>query len=201
MDLHFKNILGSIIEDDSPKAVPAATAQHQVAPPAPVSTPTSYISPTQLVDVADHSDDAYQLLFSKTNWEKAPVFIAIQKYLAPMEGLAVDEKTKFSIALKQAQAQDGIDPSALLQNLDAMRTSLSDAANAFAQSVAAKSATEVDAKKKRAEDLQKQVQQLTEEAFAAQQKLQSAQHKFDIAVQTRLSEINQAQAKYSSLLT
>lgn len=196
MNLHFKEMLGSLVEDDGPKSVPHAD-------PAPVAQPAPavYISPTQAVDVADHSDDAYQRLLAKTNWEKAPVFVAIQKYLGPMDGLAVDEKTKFSIALKQAQAQDGIDPAALNQNFESMKSVLQSAADTFAQNVAAKTASDVDAKKKQAETLQAQVQQLTEDAFAAQQKLQIAQHKFDVALQTRLNEINQAAAKYAALLT
>jgi hypothetical protein len=198
--MHLSDLKKAVFDDDGPaKAAPAAPAPHpQTLSPAPIAAPTS--APVVTDMAADHSDDAYQRLAARSDFLSTSVFQAINKYLAPMASLAIDDKTKFNIAIKQAQAQDGLDPAAVNAVFEQCKKTLNDLSAQFAQNVANKTASDVDAKKKQAEDLQAQVQQLTEDAFAAKQRIDTAQHKFEVALQTRLNEITQEQSKYASLL-
>lgn len=196
MTFGLKQMLGAIIEDDGPAPQP-----HVDSPSAPVAVAqTAYTAAPVTGEVSDKQDDAYQRLAAKTDWTTSPAFVAVNRHLAPMAALAIDDKTKFKVAVTQAQALDGIDPAAITQGFEPLKEVLQQAATDFMRRVAEKMASDVDAKKKQAEELQAQAQQLIEESFNAGQRLQIAQHKFDVAFQTRLAEINQEQAKYASLL-
>ena len=197
--MHLKDFTSAIFEEEAPKSKPVAAPAPQVAPTS-VPYQAAVAVPDQVNESADHSDDAYQRLLAKTDFTQTSVFQAINKHLAPMATLALDDKTKFSIALKQAQALDGVDPSAISVVFDQVKSTLQAESDKFSQTVQAKTATDVDAKNQKAQELSAQVKQLTEEAFAAQQKLQDAQHRFDVALKTRLDEISQEQTKYASLL-
>jgi len=185
-------------EHDVP--VPDAQPHHSSpAPPAPVDTPV--VTESSPVSPETPDADIYQRLVGKTDWESTPVFLAIKKHLAPMKDVAIDPKTKFTIALKQAMEMDGINPADVTAAFESAKANLQSQLSNFKQIVMNKTATDVDAKKKKAEELQQQVQQLTKEAFDAQSRLQTREHAFEFAAQQRLAEITTKQAEYSSLLS
>lgn len=214
----LKDLAGAMFEDDgrdTPKPQPPHPAPQQQAAPAPVapyvdpstSVASVYTQPTAGAPVGDHDDDAYKRLFAKTDPATTHVFQVLDKYLKPIAGIAMDEKMKFKIALQQAQAQDGIQPDAVVAVFDQFLSALDAARQSFANAVATKSSQEVDARKTQAANLQTQIQnlqaqakQLDDDAFAAQQKIAEAQHHFDVALSTRQNEISQEKAKYASLL-
>ena len=206
MTLHLKDVLGSFVEDDDPKP----QQPKEVAQLIPITQTNVGVMPPPSVTVnldADHSDDAYQRLLAKTDLSTDPVFQKINKYLTPIASLALDEKTKFKIAIQQAQAQDGVQADAILAVFDQFKNVLQQASDVFAQNAQKAIAAQVDAKKaqaaelsKQIQDLQAQVAQLTEDAFNAQQKIQAAQHRFDTALATRQNELAQEHAKYVGLL-
>lgn len=193
-------VTSALVEEDGPSE--AHTQQPATTPsPAPVvpitSSPVVTASMPMTTETPD--SDMYQRLVFISDWESSPAFQAIKKHLAPLEGMAIDAKTKFSVALKQAAALDGIDPAAINQTFEKMKGEVQSALANFQQSVANKTALEVDQKQTQAKQLQEQARQLQEEAFAAQQKLQAQQHKFEVAATQRLTEINSKQAEYASL--
>ena len=192
-----------VMEDEPTKVHTSSTPATPPPAPAPVVPITSAPILTESVPVATEAPDSemYQRLVEKTNWENSPVFQAIKKHLAPLKGMALDPKTKFSVALAQAKDLDGVDPAAVTQAFEDAKSNLTAQLNNFRQIVANKMATEVETKQAKAKELQTQAQQLNEEAFAAQQKLQAQQHKFEIAATQRQTEINQKQAEYNSLLS
>ncbi len=203
---HF---LSSLLEDDAPKpkVVAAPTPQPQVPVPVPVMQTMTGDMGAGTVVVADPNDSAYQGLLAKTDINSHPVFQTINKHLAPIAALALDEKTKFTIAFKQAQTLDGLQVNAVLDVFAQAKTTLQGESDKFAQTITKAIADKVDGPKAKAADLssqiqqlQDQVKQLTEDSFNAQQKIQAAQHRFDVALSTRQSEISQIQAKYASLL-
>jgi hypothetical protein len=140
------------------------------------------------------------MILGKTNLGSTPVFQSINKYLATLASTGLDDKTKFGIALKQAQTIDNLDIASIPAIFEKAKTELADFSNNFAQAIVNKTSVDVEAKKAKAAELQAQAAQLNEEAFAAGQKLQSRQHQFDVAMQKRQSELAQEQAKYASFL-
>lgn len=200
MDFHLpKGLHDILVEDEHPSSVNHPQPAPVPAAPVPVapSAPAPVVSPS---DAADHQSDAYQKVLAKTNYSQVPVFQTLKQYLEPLADMAMDDKTKFSIAVKQAQAREGLDVSALLKCFDDALTTLQTTAETFSNAVAARVQKEVTARNQQAADLQSQAHQLTEDAFAAQQKIDQSKHYFDIAVQTRTTEINQEKTKYASLL-
>jgi hypothetical protein len=208
---HLPASIASQIFEDEPK--PAAHTQAPV-PPAPqfsqasvsVQTNVGYQIPPPMIvgalplESADHTDDAYQKLLAKTDFTQTPVFQSLNKYLAPLVNSGLDDKMKFGIALKQAQAIDHLDPASVLAIFDQFKDTLTNMANNFAQAVANKTHIEVDTKNAKAAELQAQAKQFTEDAFNAQQSIQQSQHRFDVALKARQDEITQEQAKYASFL-
>lgn len=196
-------LASQIFEDEPPSKqshptpIPVATQPQVVMTNVGVSAP---IPITVTLEAVDHTDDAYQRLLAISDFTQTPIFQSLNKYLAPLASSGLDDKMKFGIALKQAQSIDGLDPQSVLGIFDKFKTDLTSAANNFAQAVVNKAHVEVDVKNAKAADLQAQAKQLTEEAFAAQQKLQQNQHRFDVALQTRTTELAQEQAKYASFL-
>lgn len=203
MNFHLKDMLSSIVEDDGPPA----------SKPAPVATPNPAAphpgSPAVLAESApaDPGSDAYQRLAAQTDFTATPVFQTIQKYLAPMASMQLDEKTKFKVAVQQAVAQDHLSPDAISAAFDQFKADLQAASEQFQQKVAKATAVQVDAQKAQAESLaaqslqlQEQVAQITKDALDAQQRLQMATLRFEQARQTRTSELAQEQARYASLL-
>ena len=153
---------------------------------------------TAEIEVPD--DDLHTRLIAKSDFTTALIFRAIQKYLAPLEGMALDDKVKFGIALKQAQAQDHIDPNEVLAAFDTALASLESYGQNFAQNLQTRLEDLVNSKTKKADELQAQATAMREEAFQAGQRLQTSQHKFDVAMQARVNEVTQERAKYASLL-
>jgi hypothetical protein len=199
MNFHLKDLASAVFEEDNKSALPQQPETHTPAAPVAVSAPIITESVPVAVGVPDA--DIYQRIVAKTDWESTPVFQAIKKHLAPMEGVAIDAKTKFSVALKQAAALDGINPADVAVAFENAKANLQNLLNNFHQAVLQKTVTEVDAKKKQAEELQAKVQQLTQEAFDAQTRLQTQQHAYEVAAGQRMSEITQKQAEYASLLS
>ncbi len=201
-----ENISHAILEDDNePKEV---HPQEPVPPSPAVVAPTPSLDTTAAAteSAAEH-DDAYQRLFAKTDFETTPTFQVINSYLAPLATMALDDKTKFKVAFQQAQAKEHIQQSDVLAVFDSFKGVLQRAADLFADAVKGSIIAQVEKKKRQAAEitaqiqtLQVQVAQLTEEAFAAQQRIDAAKHRFDVALQTRTTELAQEQAKYAGLL-
>ena len=189
----LQNLHDAVFEEDHPKTHPAVPiASVPVATPTQ-TTPVPVQDVSVVVDADATHDDSYQRLFDKSDFSKNPTFAVLQKYLDPLKDIAIDEKTKFSMALKQAQALDGLQVDQILGAFDSAQQSLNVVSSAFADRLKDKAA-ELDNKKAAA-------QQALEDAFSAKQRLEAAQHKFETALQTRTTEIAQARAKYAALIS
>lgn len=208
MTFHLKDMVGALVEDDGKEAKHADTHVQPAAPaPQPISAPIVPDAAVSVIGDADGHDEVYQKLAAKTDFNASKVFQTINSYLTPLSSMALDDKTKFKVALQQAQAKEGITSDAVLAAFDDAKATLQRASDEFAQNLTRATADQVDARKNKAEaisnqakDLQAQATQLTEDAFSAQQKLQQAQHKFETASKTRSDEIDQEKSKYASLL-
>lgn len=194
--MDWRSIKSSIFEEESESAIKTTAPVQAAVPPPPPPQPVAVVSTGETLDT-----DVYQRLASETDWANTQVFQAIKKHLAPLEGMQIDPKTKFTVALKQASAMDNIDPSAVTQVFEDAKNYLNKKLNDLKQAVINKTATDVEAKNKQADDLIQQANQLKEEAFQNQQRIQSQQHKFEVAVAQRLSELTQKQTEYNSLLS
>jgi len=193
------SIRNALFEEDATPAKQAPVAAPHPMQAVPQS-PMDLAAPVASATSDPHDGDAYQKVLVRTDYTKAPLFAVFQKYLAPMADMPMDDKTKFSIALKQAQAQEGLDVNALLKLFDDATDALQKAVDGFAQATAQFVDEQVTARNKKAADLEAQAHQLKEDAFAAQQKSDQAKHNFDVAVAKRSNEIASEKSKYASLL-
>ncbi len=204
MSFHLKEFF---VEADETKADPKPEPVRQMprVPDAPVQGVTMY---TPVPADVTPDDNVYRRLASKTDFSASPTFQTLNKFLTPLAGLALDDKTKFKIAVQQAQANGGVEPQDILSVFDAAQTQLQKEAESFVNVAAATKANRVDTANQKASDLSAQIQslqaqvaQLTNDAFQAQQKLQAAQYQFDNALRKRQQELTQEQAKYQGLLS
>jgi hypothetical protein len=205
MNFNIKDMIGSLVEDDGKGR---QVTQDTPKPAPPPITPSVAIPAPDLSGPLDKQDEVYQRLVAKTDFTTTPPFKSINKYLGPIASLQLDEKTKFKIALQQAQAQDGLDASTVTAVFDQCCDILKTESDRFAQASAQATAEQVDAKSAKAlaiadqiKALQSEAAQLAEESFASQQKIQTAQHRFELAVQARRSELQSEQAKYAGLIS
>ena len=194
--------LKSLLIEDEHETRPAAT----VPAPQPMTIANRSFDPVINVPaqggsiVVDEDNSVYQKLVDKTDFSSSPQLSQSNKYLTPLSSLPLDDKTKFKIALAQAQAQESLDPTTLVQIFDSLNQVLATEAQNFTALTNKATQDKVDSVKQRAADLQAQAAQLTKDAFDAQQKIQTARFKFESAVGKRQAEILLEKDRYASLL-
>lgn len=209
----LSHIPGIEVTDDDPQPVkPAAKPAESHPAPAPQpyvpAYPSSQIQPPfTAAALVDHDDDVYKRLLSKTDFKTTPAFASVQKYLTPLANFPLDEKTKFKMAVVQAQAQEGVSTQSIMAAFDSLKAALQHEAEAFAATIQSATEKEVNGRQSQIQQLttqlqglQAQITKLTEDSFAAQQKIQTAQHKFETAFNARTTELDNEKNQYNTLL-
>jgi hypothetical protein len=197
--------------DNKPHQSPVAqaTTVKMPTPPAvewPVtSSPALTFSPMPTANTG--SSEVYDDLVARTSFETSAVAKILQKYLAPMEKVSLDEKTKFQMAVLQAKAQEGLSPQAILTVFDELSASLkheNEAFNTKCENFIQSEITVRDEKIKsltqQAAQLQQQITQISSELVGQQNKLNTIKSNFALAANRREIDINQQKTKYTALL-
>lgn len=195
---------------NEPKAAPQSSAPPRR--PMTIETPVGSPPPATAAPVTASGnvtdEAAYAHLLSVTDFSSTDAYAAIKKHLDPLATVALDDRTKFNIAVKEAVAQNGFDPAQIDATFERLAAALDGEATKFSAHADQVTATSVTAKNTQADNLGTQVQQLQAQiaqlkqiAFAAQLKIDGGKQRFQSALQTRGQELQQERAKYASLLT
>jgi hypothetical protein len=215
-----------ILEEDDKSASPkpheqqVAHVDSHVAQQAAVVAPTTepmtsahYPYPT-IAPVEAVASDKLQKLRDKTNFDATEVGALLRKFLVPLEGLGLDEKTKYKAALATANAQQGLTADKVLETFDTLLTTLHGEQGNFQRALDQFESKEIKdrqnrlkqvsdqiaQKKKELEDLTAQLSVVSGQLARAQQDEQQVQNDFSKAMQARATEISQQKERYSTLL-
>ena len=194
---------------DRAAAPPAASQGYQPQQPQPASyQPNAYTPAVGVVGVStvDPNNDAYQRLLAKTDFKTSKASVVIEGCLALLANVPMDDRLKFKAAVAQAGAQ-GITADVILSTFDQLRQALQDEGEKFAKFIQSQLDKEVTGRQNQiqqltaqAQQIQAQINQLNEDSFAAQQKIQGAQHTFDTAFTARSAELDNEKATKANLL-
>jgi SMC interacting uncharacterized protein involved in chromosome segregation len=203
-------------EEDSetaakPPASPSAPVPTSLVAPAPaVSAPVVNYPQALDAGVIADSDEVYQKLVAKTDFEVTEVAATIHKFLQPLGAIpdnVMPPNVKFKTAVLQAKAQSGLTEEGILACFDGLHATLQkeqDAFNAKAQQFAAREIAQrqdrIGQITAQLAQLQQELAQLSSELLEAQGKAAHAQSQFSAAVQRRNAEIEQQKAQYAGLL-
>lgn len=175
-----------------------------------VTVPAFAPAPTPICDTMpapdnSNSSDVYPHLRDHTDFDKTPTGAIIQKFLAPLATLALDEHTKLKAAILQAK-QEGITPETVLGVFDNLKTYLDQekaafetAANHFSQTVEQLQQA-IQTKNTLIAQTQKEIVDLTTKYAAGQGKLQNMHSDFNGAYARRSTELDQQKTNFESLL-
>jgi len=192
-------------------ALTFGAAAHTPAPTFAASSPApaAYSMPIDAGVVAD-SDETYQRLLSKTDFEATDVATTIHKFLEPLKAIpdsVMPPNIKFKTAVLQAKAQAGLTEDGILAVFDTLKAKLqqeTDAFNAKAQQYAAREVAgrqdKISQISAEITQLQQQLAQLSGELVDAQGKSTHVQSQFAAAAQRRSAEIDQQKAQYAASL-
>ena len=171
--------------------------------------PAAYSAPVGAGVVPD-TDEVYQKILSRTDFEGTDAAATIHKFLEPLAAIAdavMPPNVKFKTAVLQAKAQAGLTEDKILATFDTMKTRLQQEEDAFNTSAQQFAAREIGGRQDRINQitaqvtrLQQELGQLSGELVEAQGKNTHAQSQFVAAVQRRASEIEQQKAQYAALL-
>lgn len=171
--------------------------------------PAAYSVPVGAGVVPD-SDEVYQKILSRTDFEGTDAAATIHKFLDPLAAIAdaiMPPNVKFKTAVLQAKAQAGLTEDRILATFDALKTRLQQEEEAFNANAQQFAAREIAGRQDRINQitaqitrLQQELGQLSSELVEAQGKGTHAQSQFMAAVQRRASEIEQQKAQYAALL-
>jgi outer membrane murein-binding lipoprotein Lpp len=202
-------------DDDKPAPVshveaPPANHGYQPQQPQPASyQPNAYTPAVGVVGVStvDPNNDAYQRLLAKTDFKTSKASVVIEGCLALLANIPMDDRLKFKAAVAQAGAQ-GITADVILSTFDQLKQALQDEGEKFAKFIQSQLDKEVTGRQNQiqqltaqAQQIQAQINQLNEDSFAAQQKIQGAQHTFDTAFTARSAELDNEKATKANLLS
>lgn len=226
MDLVNKLKHMVVEEDDEKKIQPHSQSQEarltaqgaigshvtQVTPSIPIPLGSVAVVPAQASDL---STDKLKMLREATDFDSTRVGMALKKFLAPLESVGLDEKTKFKAAIAQAAAQDpSITVQSVLSTFDSMLKTLEQQQALFSQSASNFEASELSKsqhsiqdltdriaqKKKELEDLTAQLNAATAELTDAKQREERAKSEFTWSYNVRLEEIQKQRSSYETLL-
>lgn len=179
--------------NSAPRSNPAISAP--IAIPDPVTTP-----------VPD-SDELYQRLLAKTDFDQTEVGRAIRKFLDPLADLPMDAALKFKTAVAQARAQLGLSEGSITGAFDGLSQALQKEQETFALKEQQFAAREVNGRQERISQITDQMAKLRDELSELSTSLMDAQTKganahaqFAAAVHRRANEIDQQKAQYAALL-
>jgi outer membrane murein-binding lipoprotein Lpp len=177
--------------------VPAATVQ---APPLYQGVPTE-------------TSALYERLRKVTDFDSTVAGATLNKYLAPLKNLPLDENMRLKTALAQAGAQEHVSPSNILNAFDCLIQALKDEESKFNAAIT-KTLSQIDGKKNEITSTDSQVaqlqtqidalhikrDQLISDVQAFQTHLARSKDEFAAAMARRNSEIVEQKAHYASIL-
>jgi hypothetical protein len=197
----------------APQPAPASKADKQVASALGTKPPTYALSlPTTLPPPAapttDDTDEVYQKLADKTNFDSTDVGKLVQKYLAPLASIpGTDAGTKIRIAIAQMKAQENVGDVDILAAFSELKAAVQHQIETFGQHSDDFVAKEVTAKLARIEaakaevrSLQDEINGLVAESSEAQVKASRLTALFNAAVVRRQYEITTQEAQVTALL-
>ena len=225
MSVTWSSLKDKLWESDVPKVKPNVQPILPVlsnVPPEPsvglTPNPTVYpdYSSTAFQVQADAigSNKSYQHLKEKINFDKTKAYEILEKYLGPLRNVAVDERTKYIMAIAQIRQIEQIDPTQLLATFDGMKVSLGAEQDNFNNFIDQQQRETVDPLANRMtsltqelSDLQDKIQtksfELTKvnaDKAEAEAKLNKAKGEFALAVQFMSNDIERDRQKYTALL-
>jgi chromosome segregation ATPase len=208
----------AIIEDDDPKPDSKSQPHAQASLAASPAVATSSVAPHPVMSTQPMSEEVehvYQRILAKTNFDSTQIAATIHKYLDPLGAISsLDERTRFTTAVVQAKAQEGLTKEKILATFDGLRVALHNEQESFTASAQTTREREITDRQKRVQEatdeiarkqseiaqLQQRLSEMTTELLDAQGKIQRAESQFAAAVQRRAAEIDQEKARYASLL-
>jgi hypothetical protein len=197
-----------------PPAAPAFSTPpadpHPFASPAASAAPiAAYTLPIDAGVVPD-SDEVYQRVLGKTDFEGTDIAATIHKFLDPLKAIpdsVMPPNIKFKTAVIQATAQAGLTEDSILASFDTLKARLQQEKDAFgdkAQQFLAREVTgrqdQINQITEQISQLQQELARLSNELVEAQGKSSHAQSQFAAALQRRNGEIEQQKAMYTALL-
>jgi hypothetical protein len=166
-------------------------------------------APVEIGTVAD-SDEVYQRLLARTDFQATEVAATIHTYLDPLQAIAdtvMPPNIKFRTAVLQAKAHAGLSEEGILNAFDKLKAQLDQEQEAFTAKAQQFAAHEVSGRQEKISqistqiaELQQQLAQLSGELAEAQGKSSHAQSQFAAALQRRAIEIEQQKEQYAALL-
>jgi hypothetical protein len=153
-------------------------------------------------------EGVYQKVLAKTNFETTPACISIHKYYDAMEGMPMDIKTKFKMAIAQAAKLDGLTADKILATFDGLKTALAADANNFAKFAEEREKTQITSRQTKIQQITDQITaletqhtQLAAELADEQNKHVAGTTQYALAQQRRATEIDQQKAEFAALLS
>jgi glucuronate isomerase len=167
-------------------------------------TPRPYgVAPATVTD----NPDLYNQIFQKTDFDQTSAGQVLQKYLAPLANIPMDQSQKFKVALAQATAQEGLTADKVIATFDGLLVALQNETSAFSDAVAGQTDHEVTQRQNQIANIQAQIQQLQQQltqlstdSVTAQSKISVATNQFSMASSRRKLELEQQKAQYAAML-
>jgi len=171
---------------------------------APTAAPSPFLVPGSVA----LDEGVYQKVLAKTNFETTPACISIHKYYDAMEGMPMDIKTKFKMAIAQAAKLDGLTADKILATFDGLKTALAADANNFAKFAEEREKTQITSRQTKIQQITDQITaletqhtQLAAELADEQNKHVAGTTQYALAQQRRATEIDQQKAEFAALLS
>jgi len=187
--------------------------------PAPAATPAPSIGfnsamkqppqpwPAAPAPTMTDNPDVYNQILTKTDFEQTAAGQTLQKYLAPLANIPMDQTQKFKVALAQATAQEGLTADKIIATFDGLLVALQNEAQGFNDFVGQQTDHEVTQRNNQIASIQAQItqlqQQLTQlstDLVNAQSKISVANNQFSMASSRRKIELEQQKAQYAAML-
>jgi hypothetical protein len=188
----------------TPAAAPAVAPIPATILPGIGFTPKTYgAAPATMTE----NPDLYNQILQKTDFDQTTAGQLLQKYLAPLANIPMDQSQKFKVALAQASAQEGLTADKVIATFDGLLVSLQNETSAFSDAVSAQTDHEVTQRQSQIADIQTQIQQLQQQltqlstdSVTAQSKISVATNQFSMISQRRKLELEQQKAQYAAML-
>jgi hypothetical protein len=200
------------VEDDKDKKHHPAATPTSVANPVPPAVASDYRQPPQPwpstpTPTLTENSDIYQQIHDKTDFDQTSAGQILQKYLAPLANIPMDQGQKYKVALAQASAQEGLTVDKVLATFDGLKVALQNEVSTFNELAAQRLDHEVNQRNAQITDvqaqiqqLQAQLQQLSNDAVSAQSKISTASNQFSMAAQRRGIELDQQKVQLANAL-
>jgi hypothetical protein len=199
----------ALFTDDGKKPAQPATP---VAPTPAIGFNSAIKQPPQPWPAAPapaitENPDLYNQILQKTDFDQTAAGQLLQKYLAPLANIPMDQSQKFKVALAQASAQEGLTADKVIATFDGLLVALQNETAAFSDAVAAQTDHEVTQRQSQITNVQAQIQQLQQQltqlstdSVTAQSKISVATNQFSMISQRRKLELEQQKAQYAAML-